>query len=152
MDVLSPALQLAKARDEQAIRRLVDSWLAASRAGDVDKVLDLVADDVVFLAPGQPPLRGRAAFAERMVGNQDVPLDAQGVVEEVRVLNGWALLWLRLTVVMRPRDGGAPVRHTGHTLSFLRKQANGHWVLARDASLLAGVPHQHSHETPATHA
>jgi uncharacterized protein (TIGR02246 family) len=48
--------------DERAIRNLVADWLAASRAGDHAKVLSLVADDVVFLIPGQPPMRGKTAL------------------------------------------------------------------------------------------
>ena len=34
--------------DEQAIRRLVALWHSATAAGDVDTVLGLMADDVVF--------------------------------------------------------------------------------------------------------
>jgi uncharacterized protein (TIGR02246 family) len=42
--------------DERAIRELVDTWLAASKAGEVSKVLCLMSDDVVFMVPGQKPL------------------------------------------------------------------------------------------------
>jgi ketosteroid isomerase-like protein len=38
--------------DEDLIRELVKKWLAASEAGDVETVLSLMADDVVFLVPG----------------------------------------------------------------------------------------------------
>ena len=41
--------------EEQAIRELVATWLRASKAGDTDKVLSLMADDVVFLVAGHPP-------------------------------------------------------------------------------------------------
>jgi uncharacterized protein (TIGR02246 family) len=41
--------------DEDAIRQLVTTWLDASRAGETDKVLSLMTDDVVFLTPGHPP-------------------------------------------------------------------------------------------------
>jgi hypothetical protein len=50
-------------RDEQAIRDLVAAWMSASAAGDHERVLGLMADDVVFLVPGRPPIRGKAAFA-----------------------------------------------------------------------------------------
>ncbi len=43
--------------DEQEIRQLVSTWMTASKAGDVEKVLSLMADDVVFLVPGQPVMR-----------------------------------------------------------------------------------------------
>ena len=42
--------------DEQEIRQLVSTWMAATKTGDVETVLSLMADDVVFLMPGQPVL------------------------------------------------------------------------------------------------
>ena len=35
--------------------------------------------------------------------------------------------------------GGAPVKRAGNTLSVLRKEAGGKWVLFRDANMLAVV-------------
>jgi uncharacterized protein (TIGR02246 family) len=49
--------------DEQAIRDLIANWMAATIAGDLNRLLSLMADDVVFLTPGQPPMRGLDAFA-----------------------------------------------------------------------------------------
>lgn len=49
-------------RDEQEIRELVSSWMDATKAGEIEKVLSLMSDDVVFLMPGQPPM-GKAGFA-----------------------------------------------------------------------------------------
>ena len=40
--------------DEQEIRQLVAAWMAATKAGDIETVLGLMADDVVFLMPGRP--------------------------------------------------------------------------------------------------
>ena len=39
--------------DERAIRELVATWMAASANGETDTVLSLMADDVVFMVPGQ---------------------------------------------------------------------------------------------------
>jgi ketosteroid isomerase-like protein len=39
--------------DEQQIRDLVSSWMAASKAGDVQTVPGLITDDVVFLVPAR---------------------------------------------------------------------------------------------------
>jgi uncharacterized protein (TIGR02246 family) len=38
--------------DEQEIRNLVATWMAATKAGDIERVLSLMAEDVVFLLPG----------------------------------------------------------------------------------------------------
>ena len=41
--------------DEHAIRDLVATWMQASQAGDLDTVLGLMEDDVIFMVPGAEP-------------------------------------------------------------------------------------------------
>ena len=43
--------------DEEQIRALIAGWMAATKAGDADKVLGMMTDDAVFLLPGRPPMR-----------------------------------------------------------------------------------------------
>jgi uncharacterized protein (TIGR02246 family) len=122
--------------DERAIRELIATWLRASAAGDTATVLSLMADDVVFLVPGRPPF-GKKEFAAAQSGLQDYRLEATSHVREIRVSGDWAYAWTDLTVVMTPTAGGAAVRRSGHTLSIFQRLADGRWVLARDANLLA---------------
>ncbi len=124
--------------DEQAIRELVATWLSASRAGDTEKVLSLMADDVIFLVAGHPPMRGKAAFAASQSSLKQIDIQATSDIQEIKVLGDWAYLWTELSVVMTPRDGGAPIKRAGNTLSVLHKQ-NGAWVIARDANMLTIV-------------
>jgi uncharacterized protein (TIGR02246 family) len=124
--------------DEQAIRSLVSTWLEATSNGDVSRVLDLIADDVVFLGPGRPPMRGKESFAaasRAMDGKSRV----EGTVEvqEVRVFGDWAYQWVQLTLTMHPAGGGAPTRLSGPVLSILRKNPDGKWVIFRDANMVA---------------
>lgn len=49
--------------DEQAICDLFATWERAAAAGDLALLLTLMAEDVVFLASGRPPIRGKAEFA-----------------------------------------------------------------------------------------
>ncbi len=126
--------------DEEAIRQLVATWMSASEAGDTEKVLSLMAEDVIFLVEGQPPMRGKAAFAAGQSALQRFRLEAYSEIQEVKVIGGeWAYLRTALTVVITPKDGGAPIRRAGDTLSILQKQ-DGQWLLVRDASMLAVVP------------
>jgi uncharacterized protein (TIGR02246 family) len=69
--------------DEQAIRELVATWLSA-KAGDTEKVLSLMAEDVVFLVSGQPPMRGKAAFAATHSALSDIDLEASGEIQEIK--------------------------------------------------------------------
>ena len=127
--------------DEQEIRQLVATWMAATTAGDIETVLGLMADDVVFLLPGQPPMIGKSAFAaaSKAQSGQDTPqFDGTSEIQEIQVLGDWAFMWTKLAVVMTQPGNAVPVRRAGHTLSILKRQ-NGKWVLARDANLLAPV-------------
>jgi uncharacterized protein (TIGR02246 family) len=124
--------------DDQAIRQLIATWLNASKAGDTEKVLSLMAEDVVFLVPGQPPMRGKAAFAAAQGALSQFNIEANSEVQEIKVFGEWAYCWTTLTVVVTPRKGGAAVKRSGNTLSILQKEG-GSWVIVRDANLLTLV-------------
>ncbi|HJR75646.1 MAG TPA: SgcJ/EcaC family oxidoreductase [Nitrospiraceae bacterium] len=126
--------------DEQEIRELVSTWMAASKAGDVEKLLSLMADDAVFLVPGRPIMRKAdfAAAARAQAGPDAPQFDGSSEIHEIQILGDWAFMWTKLTVVATPPGGGQSVRRAGHTLSILKKE-NGKWVLARDANLLSPV-------------
>lgn len=127
--------------DEQEIRQLVSTWMAATKAGDIEMVLSLMAEDVVFLVPGQPVMRkADFAAAARAQSKQDGPrFDGTSEIQEIKILGDWAFMWTKLTVVVTPPGNAKPMTRAGHTLSVLNKQ-NGKWVLARDANLLSPVP------------
>ena len=121
--------------DERAIRDLVATWMAASKAGDQDTVLGLMTDDVVFMVPGREPF-GKEAFAAASQGMQGMRIEGTSDIVELQVLGDWAYLRNRLNVTITP-PGGAPTTRSGYTLTILRKEADGNWRLARDANLLA---------------
>ena len=127
--------------DEQQIRQLVATWMAATKAGDTETVLSLMADDVVFLIAGQPPMIGKSAFAAAVQAqsNQQPPqFDGTSEIQEIQVLGDWAFMWTKLTVIVTPPGGGPSMKRAGHTLTILKKQ-DGKWVLARDANMLSPV-------------
>ena len=124
-------------RDEQQIREVVAVWMLASVEGDVERVLTLMAEDVVFLVAGQPPMRGRGAFAavsRGMAGK--VRFAGRSDVQEIQVAGDYAFCWSHLSVTATPLGGGEPVRRAGDVLSVFRREPDGRWVLYRDANLL----------------
>jgi uncharacterized protein (TIGR02246 family) len=125
--------------DEHQIRQLIARWMSATRAGDIDTVLTLMSDDVVFLTPGRPPMVGKQSFAAAATQPPNAPrpqFDATSEIQEIRILGDWAYLWTKLSVTITPPGAPTPLRRAGHTLSILKKQ-NGHWLLTRDANMLA---------------
>ncbi|HEX3665129.1 MAG TPA: SgcJ/EcaC family oxidoreductase [Rhizomicrobium sp.] len=121
--------------DERAIRALVDDWMDASRAGDLHKVLSLMAEDVLFTVQGQAPF-GKEAYRAMAAGMKPVQMEGSADILELEIRGDWA--WLRnyLDMTVTPPDG-PPVRRTGYTLSILRKEPDGRWLLFRDANLVS---------------
>jgi uncharacterized protein (TIGR02246 family) len=119
--------------DEQAIRDLVETWMAASKSGDIETVLGLMADDVIFMVPGQEPF-GKEAFAAATEKMKDVRIDGTSDIQELKVIGNWAWMRNRLQITITP-FGGRSLRRSGYTLTILRKNADGRWVVARDANL-----------------
>jgi uncharacterized protein (TIGR02246 family) len=119
--------------DETAIRKLVDTWLAASKAGDISTMLSLMTDDVTFMVPGREPF-GKEAFAAASGAMQNVRVEGNADIRELRVLGDWAYMRNYLEMTITPEDG-APMKRSGWTLTILRK-GEARWLLARDANLL----------------
>jgi uncharacterized protein (TIGR02246 family) len=124
----------SQADDETAIRKLVDTWMAASQAGDIATVLSLMTDDVVFMVPGREPF-GKQAFAAASDAMKNVRMEGKSEIRELRVLGDWAYLRNHIEMTITP-ENGQPVKRSGWTLTVLRKE-DGRWRLARDANLLA---------------
>jgi len=123
--------------DEQAIREVVATWMAASRSGDLDAVLGLMSDDVVFMVPGREPF-GKQAFAaqSRAMAQSGARIESEAEIVELQVQGDWAWLRNRLSVSVT-LPGQEAMQRAGYTLTILRKSAQGRWQLVRDANLLA---------------
>ena len=121
--------------DERAIRQLIDNWMAASKAGDTATVLSLMTDDVVFMVPGREPF-GKKEFAAASQDMKGTRIEGKSDIRELQVMGDWAYLRSHLQISVTP-PGGNAVQRTGYTLTILRKQPDGRWLLARDANLLA---------------
>jgi len=147
-------------QDKKAIREVIDTWLRASAEGDIDKILGLMAEDVVFLLPGQPPMRGRDAFAagfRSIIGK--VRIEGTADIQEIHIAGDYAFCWNQLSVTITPMTGGPPGRHSGpfskelvestteklatrragSVLSVFRREPDGRWVLFRDANMLTAM-------------
>lgn len=120
--------------DERAIRSLIDTWMEASKAGDLKTVLSLMTDDVVFMVPGKEPF-GKAEFAATSEGMKNVRIEGKSEIKELKVLGDWAYMRNHLRITVTPPNG-QPMRRSGYTLTIVRKEPDGRWRLARDANLL----------------
>ena len=97
--------------DEQAIRELIAEWMSATAAGDPSRLLGLMDEDVVFLTPGQPPMRGRDGFVAGLkAALARVRIEATSEVQEVQMEGDLAYCWNRLEVTVTPLRRPRPSR------------------------------------------
>src|SRR5262249_20814307 len=101
-----------------------------------------MADDVVFLTPGQEPFGKEAFAAASRASHGKVRIDAQGEVQEVHVAGDLAYCRTRLRVTVAPTPAGEPRCLAGPTLSILRRQPNGRWLRPRVSTLVTAEPEQ----------
>jgi uncharacterized protein (TIGR02246 family) len=123
--------------EERAVRDFVAEWMDASIAGDTERVLRLVADDVVFLRPSQQPMR-KSEFAALQAAMSNVRLEGTAQVQDARVAGDLAYVWTQIDVAITPRAGGATVNRSGPALSVLVKR-DGRWTILRDANMTVVV-------------
>ena len=123
--------------DERAIREVHSTWIDAVNAGDLVCLLGLMADDVVFLNPGQAPF-GRDGFSPGFSSaHQRARINCISELEDVVVVGDVAYTLSRDSLSVTPRDGGEAVQFAGHRITVYRKQPDGRWLLARDAHTLS---------------
>ncbi len=125
--------------DEQEIHEVHSTWIAAVNGGDLDHLLTLMTDDVVFINPGQAPF-GRDAFSLAFsAAHQRARIHCTSELQEVVVAGEVAYTRSRDALSVTQRAGGAATQFAGHHITVYRKQPDGRWLLARDAHTLSPV-------------
>ncbi len=130
--------------DEREIRQVHSSWISAVNVGDLALLLTLMADDVVFLNPGQAPF-GRDEFSANFsAAHQELRIRCSSELEELVVIAEVAYTRSRDALSVTRRVGGEATQLAGHRLTVYRKQPDGRWRLARDAHTLSPVEERRS--------
>ena len=125
--------------DEREIHEVHATWIEAVNAGDLVRLLTLMADDIVFLNPGQAPF-GRDGFSVAFsAAHQKARIRCISELEEVVVVGEVAYTRSRDALSVTQHVGGEATQLAGHRLTVYRKQADGRWLLARDAHTLSPV-------------
>lgn len=132
-----------RSEDEQSIRRLGDEWEKAVEARDLDRILSLVTDDVVFMPPGAPAIEGkraleetyRAFFARYSIKQTFAP-------EEIKISGDWAFTRGADVLTLVPLDGNLPVVVRARGISILKRDESGSWQFARGITNLDHPPEQ----------
>jgi len=125
--------------DEQAIRGVHSTWIDAVNAGDLARLLVLTTNDVAFLIPGEESSDRDAFSAKFTAAHQQLRIRCDSELMEVVVVGEVAYTRSRDSLAVSPRGDGEERRLAGDRLTIYRKQADGRWLLARDANVLSPV-------------
>jgi uncharacterized protein (TIGR02246 family) len=147
--------------DERAIRQVHSAWIDAVNAGDLGRLLALMADDCLFLSPGQATI-GRDGFSAAFsAAHGQARIHCVSELQDIVVVGEVAYTVSRDWLSVTPRAGGETGREAGgetgreaggetgreaggeamelagHRITVYRKQPDGRWLLARDAHTLS---------------
>ncbi|MEL7196731.1 MAG: nuclear transport factor 2 family protein [Pseudomonadota bacterium] len=121
------------------------NYVAAINSNDIDRILALMSDDIVFQVPGEPELVGKeavGAWANGFFAAFEAHWDK---TEQALELSG-NLAISRYTYTARylSREDGSQIGEVGKGTCIYRRDPSGRWLLTTDT--------WSTHEAPADHA
>lgn len=119
---------------DAAAHQAHEAYVTAINSNNLETLLGMLTEDVVFLSAHEPAMVGKAAVRPWLEGyvkayrtHWDKP------VQEFVVSGDWAFERYSYTSTDSPLDGGAVVTDTGWGLVIYHHDADGTWRVARDA-------------------
>lgn len=118
-----------------AVQRVIADWRNAVNAGDLDRILQITADDFEIMLPGQSALSGGSAreFLKGFVTQFSANLQPFAN-EEIIVSGNWAIQRYTYHLTLTPNGGGDPIIECGDGFHIFRLERDGSWRLVKDIS------------------
>lgn len=120
--------------DRAGVEGATAAFHQALRTNDLETFMSYVAEDVFFMPPGEPPVRGRDAVRTWMSGflAQYRTSSLTLANREVMVGNGWAVELGTFEWALQPTAGGPAVIDRGNYMQVWKEQADKTWRFARE--------------------
>ena len=113
------------------IRHVSQRWTEAMALADVDRLRQLMTEDVVVVHGNGQTVGGREAVAAHLARSfVDYRIQQRVEPEETIAANEWAFERARVHTTMTPRRGGKSRQFHSVTLTILRNDGHG-WRVAR---------------------
>jgi ketosteroid isomerase-like protein len=115
--------------------RAHEAYVTAINSNNLDMLLSMLTDDVVYMSAHEPPYVGKNAvrpWLERYFGTYRTHWEKP--VQEFVVINGdWAFERYSYRSTDTPLAGGSAVEDTGWGFVLYNRGSDGKWRVARDA-------------------
>jgi len=108
------------------------AWLQAVNGSDLAGYAEVVAENVVWIPPGQDAVEGRANF-RRWLTPFFEEYDYEFAITDFsfRMAGRWAAERGRFHSRLTPRDGGQAMEHSGRFLVLWRQDDDSEWRIDR---------------------
>ncbi len=118
-----------RAADEAEIRGMLDSIAGSFKAGDMEKVLAVYADDVLVLGIDQPDVAGKEAWRKVLTEQpNDVTIDVRMDTKELEIVGDLAYERGTYTANISSKATGALLQSvTNRHIHIFKRQPDGHW-------------------------
>lgn len=133
-DQQGSGLETNSAAADETARQAHEAYVVAINTNDLDSLLAMLTEDVVYLPPNEPALVGKAAvrpWAAEYLKAFKIHWEKTSL--EFVVAGDWAFERYSYESTETPQEGGTPVEDTGKGLNIFHHDADGNWRVARDA-------------------
>ena len=120
--------------DSAGVEGATAAFHQALRTNDLETFMSYVAEDVIFMPPGEPPVRGREAVRSWMTGflAQFRTSSLTLADREVLVGGGWAVELGTFEWALQPAAGGPAVVDRGNYMQVWKEHGDKTWRVARE--------------------
>jgi ketosteroid isomerase-like protein len=136
--------QSPAASDKATVDAATTAFHDALRGNDIERFMAYVADDVLFMPAGEPPVRGKQAMRDWVAGffAQYRTTSLKLSDRELRVADGWAVELGTYEWELAPVVGGGSSVDRGSYMQVWQQRSDKTWSFAREAynSSMAPAP------------
>ena len=119
---------------DQAAHLAHANYTEAINSNDLDSLMGMMTEDVVFLAAHSPPMVGKGAVRPWAAAYYEAYTTRWEKDNQEFVVTGdWAFERYSYRSTDTPKAGGQPIVDTGWGLVIYHRDADGKWRVARDA-------------------
>lgn len=124
----------ARAGADEAAHGAHDAYVAAINSNDLEAVLGMLTDDVVFMPPNSPRLVGKGTVRQWAAPYLEAyQIHWDKTVLEFIVAGEWAIEQYAYVEDDKPRGDWPGLSDTGKGIIIYRHEPDGVWRVARDA-------------------
>ena len=118
--------------DRAAIEKGIDQWLDGFNKSDVQQMMDVFSDDLIYMTSGMAGSINKQQITKSFT-DQFAKYSGHiiGITDEIQVSGGLAFDRGHFTVTLTPKAGGAPLVFTGQFLETWGKEKDGQWRVQR---------------------